>query len=176
VDFAGNCYFTGYFQSSNLFFGTTSLANFDNSLLNDADAFITKYSAGGDTLWVTPIRGPADQRAFGIGVDSGANVYVTGWTMGTNVIFGTFTATNQYLDIFLTKLDSDFPALQIATTGSNAVVSWSTNRVGFVAQYSTNLSNPNGWVNIADTSIVVAGHFVVTNQIDSEKKFYRLKR
>jgi hypothetical protein len=176
VDFAGNCYLTGYFQSENLAFGTVSLTNFDNSALNDADAFVAKFAAGGETLWLSPMSGPKDQRAFGIGVDSSANVYATGWTMGTNVLFGTLAATNQYLDIFLTKLDSDFPILQIATIGSNAVISWPTNKTAFVAQYSTNLFNPNGWANTAGGPILLNGRYVVTNQIDSGKKFYRLRR
>ncbi|HLP78025.1 MAG TPA: hypothetical protein VK327_14035 [Candidatus Paceibacterota bacterium] len=86
--------------------------------------------------------------------------YVTGWTIGTNVVFGSFATTNAYLDMFVTKLDPNYPVLRIddgdqfaeMLAPGRALVSWPLNQTGSDAAYieiSTNLvnwSDPPGYV------------------------------
>lgn len=173
VDFAGNSYIAGFFQSSHLVFDALTLTNTEADLLNDADAFIAKFDSYGELLWGFQPIGTNEQRAFSIAVDSVASVYITGWTQGTNVLFGTFAATNAYLDSFVTKIDSDYPLLQIATTNSTVVISWPARKAGFTPEVTGDFQT---WTPVAGTILTNNGRNVVTNDISGSKEFFRLKK
>jgi uncharacterized repeat protein (TIGR03803 family) len=110
VDGSGNAYVTGYTASTN--FPTLNQYQTDPGD-GDADVFVTKL----DTTKIGPLSlvystylgGSGDDRGYGIAVDGGGNVYVTGYAGGTN-----FPTLNQYqtdpgdgnYDAFVTKLDT----------------------------------------------------------------------
>ncbi|MFW9996525.1 MAG: SBBP repeat-containing protein, partial [Candidatus Odinarchaeota archaeon] len=94
VDGAGNCYVTGYTQSTD--FPTVNA--YDNSyggatdVFDDFDAFISKLSAGGDNLlFSTYLGGEEADSGQSIAVDGAGNCYVTGYTQSTD-----FPTVNAY--------------------------------------------------------------------------------
>lgn len=173
VDFAGNSYITGYFQGSNLVFDAVLITNTEGGFVNDADAFAAKYDPSGNLLWVAQPTGTNDQRAFSIAVDSTANAYLTGWTQGTNVMFGSLTATNAYLDLFVTKLDSDYTFLQIGMSNAAPVISWpAANRDGFVPEFTTDFQT---WSPVGGLTTTNNGRKYMTNIVQDGRAFFRLK-
>ena len=137
ADPVGNCYVAGFFGGTNLFFNSgwlslVTLTNFMTNYPSTADAFVAKFDNYGNTIHVYQALGLGDQRAFSVAVDTSATPYATGWTMGTNVMFGSLAATNAYIDLFVGKLDPHLPGLQIvngditypAGDSSKVTVSW----------------------------------------------------
>jgi hypothetical protein len=78
VDSSGNAYVTGVTNSSN--FPVTSGA-YQTAFNGVQDAFVTKINATGNTLvYSTYLGGTGFDWASGIGLDSGGNAYVAGYT------------------------------------------------------------------------------------------------
>ena len=143
VDQFGDCYIAGFFQSTNLVFnsgwlGTVTLTNSGGDYLPYADAFVAEFDGYGNVMHTFQPTGLRDQRAFSIALDAGATPYVTGWTMGTNVMFGAFATTNAYLDLFVAKLNPNYPVLQVddgdhsslMPAPGRVLVSWPLNQTG----------------------------------------------
>jgi hypothetical protein len=81
VDSTGASYVTGYTDSYN--FPTANPEQAFNA--GGVDVFVAKISAAGNTLiYSTYLGGTADDRAYGIAVDSSGAAYVTGATTSTN--------------------------------------------------------------------------------------------
>ncbi|HEV2177664.1 MAG TPA: SBBP repeat-containing protein [Terriglobia bacterium] len=102
---AGTCaaYVTGGTQSTNF----PTLDPFQATLSGNFDAFVTKLSGAGNTLvYSTYLGGTAEDKGFGIAVDSSSNAYVTGHTFSNN--FPTMKAFQSafggVIDGFVTKL------------------------------------------------------------------------
>jgi hypothetical protein len=101
VDSSGNIYVTGQTQSPDL-----SIGDLGTTFQGVSDAFVAKFSPGGNCLWSTYLGGSGDDRANGIALDSGGNVYVTGQTesagwVGNNGFDPTY---NGAVDGFVAKL------------------------------------------------------------------------
>jgi uncharacterized repeat protein (TIGR03803 family) len=65
------------------------------------------------------------------------------------------------------------PQLTITASGTNVILAWPTNVVGFTLQSTTNLLSPAAWVSYSG-SVVIAGQNTVTNPITGAQNFYRL--
>lgn len=59
--------------------------------------------------------------------------------------------------------------------GTNFVLNWPTNSIGFALQSSTNLSSAN-WSNTTPLPVIAGGQYAVTNNLTNWLKFYRLKK
>jgi hypothetical protein len=93
VDSGGNVYVTGY----------TNGGLDGNTLTGAYDFFLTKYDSSGNKVFTKQLGvAGAETYATGVAVDSGDDVYVTGYTNGG--LDGN-TLTGAY-DFFLTKYDS----------------------------------------------------------------------
>ncbi|MBT6184487.1 MAG: hypothetical protein HOI07_07040, partial [Betaproteobacteria bacterium] len=80
VDSSGNVYAIGYYYSTT----TVSLGNgLELPASAENDAFIVKYNSSGTAQWVQTIRGTSNDVGYGIAVDSGGNVYATGYYNST---------------------------------------------------------------------------------------------
>ncbi len=81
-------------------FGTGTLTN-----AGGLDIFVAKYSSAGAPLWARRFGGTADDSAYGIAVDAGGNVVVTGY-FTTSADFGGGTLYSPYFDedTFVLKL------------------------------------------------------------------------
>jgi len=111
VDKLGNVYLTGYFKSSSLTFGSTTLVNAGGS---SYDIFIVKYDPDGNVLWAQSIGGTGDDRGYCIAVDDPGNIFIAGYFFSPTIMIGTFTLTNNgFSDIFIAKYTTDGTALWV---------------------------------------------------------------
>lgn len=95
------------------------------------------------------------------------------WTIQTFAT-GSTTWSTQITELIVTPVVS--PTLSIAGSGPNALLSWSTNAIGFNLEFSTNLLAVGGWTNVAISPAVVNGFNTVTSAMTGPEKFFRLKR
>jgi len=68
------------------------------------------------------------------------------------------------------------PSLSIYSSGTNVVLSWPTNAVGFKLEFATNLVSPAIWNTNLPLPVVVSGQNVVTNQMSGTQMFFRLSQ
>jgi hypothetical protein len=186
VDQFGECYVAGFFTGTNLVFNSTwqGLVTLTNSETG-ADAFVAQFDGSGSLMRVFQPIGTQEQRAFSIALDAAATPYVTGWTMGTNEMFGSLAATNAYLDMFVAKLDPDYPVPQIADAANSlflpdpgrVLVFWPLNHTGSDAaqvEISTNMvtwGDPPGY----SMSILGGGYRWLSFEKPAGRMFYRLR-
>ncbi len=104
TDNAGNLYVTGYFNSSSITFGTTTLTN---ASAGTNDIFIVKYDASGNVKWAKRAGGTSDDNINDIAIDINNNIYITGNFTSSSLLFGSTTLTNVGAnDIFYAKYDT----------------------------------------------------------------------
>jgi hypothetical protein len=113
VDGRGCAYVTGYTYSHNF-----PLKNpYQGSFLGVLDAFVTKFSPGGDSLVFSTYLGGVDQTfGQGIAVDSRGCAYVTGHTDCSN-----FPTRNAYQGSIAGAFDAFVTKLSLAATNTPAV-------------------------------------------------------
>lgn len=106
IDAWGYIYVAGYFYSSSITLGTTTLNN-DSS--NTTNMFIVKYDSSGNLIWARQAGGTMDDRINAITTDAAGNVVVTGNFESKYLIFGTDTVKNPLIPtdaVFVIKYDS----------------------------------------------------------------------
>ena len=64
--------------------------------------------------------------------------------------------------------------LTITASGTNVILTWPTNAVGFTLQSTTNLFSPAAWVSNSPAPVVIADQNTVTSPITGAQRFYRL--
>jgi hypothetical protein len=115
VDSSGSAYVTGTTDSTA--FPTQN--PLQPNLAGDFNAFVTKFSPGGNTLvYSTYLGGSKTDSGFGIAIDASDNAYVTGKTASTdfptvNAFQPAFGGGND--DAFVAKLNPDGSALVYST-------------------------------------------------------------
>jgi len=70
----------------------------------------------------------------------------------------------------------DAPLLKIARSGSNVILYWSTNAVGYTLQSRTNFFAASSWGAVTDIPRTVGTQSFVTNNTASGTRYYRLFR
>jgi len=132
TDSSGNVYVTGY----------TNATLPGKSKLGGKDAFVAKYDASGNQLWVKQFGSIGDDEATAISTNSSGNVYVTGSTSGS--LPGKSNLGDS--DAFAVEFDTDGnlltpPTLSIhdvnVTEGNNG-----TKNATFIVTRSGDLTNP----------------------------------
>lgn len=112
LDGDGNCIIVGTTESSD--FPTVS-GSYDDSKWGYRDAFVLKLSSSGSSLdFSTFLGGSSDEYGYGLDLDGGGNVYVTGRTSSSNypTTAGAFdTSLNSGWDVFVTKFNSNCSSL-----------------------------------------------------------------
>jgi hypothetical protein len=66
------------------------------------------------------------------------------------------------------------PRLTLIPYGSNIILTWPTNAVGFTVQSATNLGSTAAWVTNSPAPVVIGGQNVVINPLSGPQQFYRL--
>lgn len=99
-DSAGNIVIAGYFYET-AYFGSNTITATANS-----DAYVAKLDASGNWLWAKAASGAGFEKANGISIDAGNNIYITG-NYDNNIKFGSTTLTSSgFRDIFIAKINS----------------------------------------------------------------------
>ncbi|MFA5782356.1 MAG: SBBP repeat-containing protein, partial [Bacteroidales bacterium] len=113
VDDSGNIYVAGFFESSTLSFGSTTLTN-----AGDCNIFLAKYDANGIVLWAKSAGGTYYDWAPSVAVDDSGNAYLTGCFYSPTITFGFTILTNAgSSDIFLAKYDANGNILWAKSAG-----------------------------------------------------------
>jgi len=87
VDSSGNIYVTGMFKGTNVDFDADPVETDLHSAVGGMDVFLCKYNSMADFEWALTWGGTYYDRAYGVDIDSGGNIVVTGYFRGTNVDF-----------------------------------------------------------------------------------------
>jgi hypothetical protein len=66
--------------------------------------------------------------------------------------------------------------LSARQSGSELILSWPTNAVGFTLQSNLNPTLPATWIDSTNAPATVGAQFTVTNTIVASGQFYRLKK
>lgn len=102
VDANGNGYFTGWFASSSLSFGTNTV-----TCSGGNDLFAAKYDAAGNSLWAKSAGASGNESGNFIATDSGGNVFIAGSFESAAFSFASNTLNNQGgADCLLLKYDA----------------------------------------------------------------------
>jgi hypothetical protein len=67
------------------------------------------------------------------------------------------------------------PALNIALSGNNVILSWTTNAPGFSLHATSALGSNSVWTNVALPVGLVNGQYIVTNNLSSAAAYFRLQ-
>jgi hypothetical protein len=111
------------------------------------------------SLNLTPLAGQSGTATIRVVVRDGADA-------------GAASATNS----FQFTVVANGTALSIVRSGNIAVVSWPTNSPpSWTLQSTTNLVPVVSWANVAATPVVTNGRYMVTNALNGNATFYRLK-
>jgi hypothetical protein len=105
VDFFGNITIAGYFKSSSLVFGSTTLTNAGG---NTHDIYIARFDANGINMWAKSAGGTGDDRAHAVVTDESGYTTLTGYFVSSTITFGAFPLVNTGAgDIFVTRYEPD---------------------------------------------------------------------
>ncbi len=146
----GNVYFTGFTNSTT---GIASPGTLKDTLTAGDDAYLVKFSPGGQRLWGTYYGGGVNETGRSTATDRFGNVYICGETgSGTGIATtgayqGSFAGGNA--DGFLVKFnDCDTPAAPAPITGTATVCKGSSYTYSIPAMsgaLSYSWSLPKGW-------------------------------
>jgi hypothetical protein len=115
VDASGNTYVAGWFASSTITFGSTTLTNAN---AGNGDMFLVKYDANGNVLWAKSEGGTSIDQAYSVAVDASGNSYVVGFFYSPTITIGSYTLTNAgFDDLFLAKYDANGNVLWAKSAG-----------------------------------------------------------
>jgi len=124
VDSLGFVYISGYFNN-NADFGTFNLV-YNGGQSNNKDMFVAKLDSFGTVIWaISGGGGPYDDRALGMHVTPGGDVYLTGTFWG-EITFPYNQTPNQtgngngYDTSMLTKIDKDGNCIWVKSFGASA--------------------------------------------------------
>jgi hypothetical protein len=151
------------------------------------DAFVARISPDGMTLLHSSYLGGSRQDwGYRLAVHPQGGVLVVGQTWSQDYpSLNAFQSTNATTGSFENPADAvitritpaiQAPTLRIARSGSNVLVTWSTNFSGFVLQSRATLSEPTDWRPVTATPIVLGGQFTVVQPVANTSQLFRLQR
>ncbi len=108
------------------------------------------------------------------GLESGDSVAISGTNKISVQLFA--GSPGDYIRVITVGGRTPDPVVDITPSGTNCVVSWTTNSAGYVLQVSTSLNLGSNWVNHPGKPVVIGTHFKLTNAISGPAKFFRLIR
>jgi hypothetical protein len=111
ADPMGNIIFTGYYGSSSIVFGSTTLVNSVTTGTLTKDVFIAKYDGSGNVLWAKKGGGRYDDFGQDVVTSSTGDIFLTGYFYSDTAHFGAFSfagldLSGGHSSAFLSKYDS----------------------------------------------------------------------
>lgn len=182
ADTNGSAYVVGLTSSTNFPTADAFQASL-NGLTNDA--FILKLNPTGTAIDFSTYFGGVDaDNGFGIALDSGGNVYISGTTISTNL--PVYPATNGLQtvngggggDAFVAKLFPGNAELRAQLSGSDEVtVFWPLGLPDFELQFTDVLDGTNTpWSALTNSPIPTGGDNAITFTNVNGNAFFRLRR
>ena len=116
LDAKSNAYVTGFFGSSSIIFGNTTLNN-----VGADDVFLVKYDSSGNALWAKQAGGSDYDYGIDVAVGEDQSATITGYDQSQIISFGNETLTNagSGFDFFLVKYDSSGNVLWAKNSGNS---------------------------------------------------------
>lgn len=145
VDANGNSYVAGYFASTSIAFGSTTLTS---PSLGVNTMFLVKYSPSGNVAWAKSASGNflSIDPEIAVAADAGGHSFVAGAFAGYTMVLDNTTLTSNsasYFEVFVAKVDSapgaSIPVAGFAANFTNITVGGSVN----FTDLSTN--SPTSW-------------------------------
>jgi hypothetical protein len=118
MDVLGYIYMTGFFTSSFLNIGSTTLINTD-TIYHPRNIFIAKYKNDGTALWARSAGGQIERaEANSIALNATGDAYIAGYFYCSTITFDTTTLANAGVsDIFIAKYDNEGSVLWVKSIG-----------------------------------------------------------
>lgn len=111
-----------------------------------------------------------------LGMKSGVNSKPFLAVLGSRRIVGS-TSTNANVTVSGIRFYSvAAPSLQIASSGTNVVVTWPLYASSYILQTTEKLGPTNSWTDVADAPVIVDLRYTVTNSLSAGSRFYRLSQ
>jgi hypothetical protein len=190
VDAEGNCFIAGYFRNGEILFDGATITTLARS-----DIFVLKYSPSGEMRWVVQSEGQDPDVSGGppyrisdtspalISLDARGGILVSGALTGTvqfgaTALDGPTTEFWGVSSIFVARLidpDSTRPLLSIVKETSGALIRWPAAAAGFVLESAGSLATP-AWITLPTAPVLEGDQNVVTVEIGSSQKFFRLRK
>ncbi len=161
IDPSGNIYLGGFFKSTSITFGGTTLSNPGAPF---GDPFLAKFDTNGNVIWAKKSSNALSSDAIiSVAADQAGDVYATGHFISDQITFGGITLTNtgtETQELFIVKYSSSGTVLWAKSIGGsgdeigNAVVVDKQGSVFLTGQFSsssvlvgsttlTNINSPN---------------------------------
>ncbi|MBU6402357.1 MAG: SBBP repeat-containing protein, partial [Verrucomicrobia bacterium] len=155
------------------------------------DAFVAKISADGQNLlYSTYLGGRGDEWGVAVTLDSNGNLIAVGETASINFpVLNAFQPTNASAqniayaqndpeDAFVTKLSPAVqpPLLDIARSGGNVLLFWSTNATDFALETADASAAPLAWTAVSAQPLTISGQHTVIQPLADTTRLYRLHR
>ena len=116
VDVFGNVYMTGFFESSTLTLGATTLRN-----AGGKDILVVKYDSSGQIVWAKSVGASGDEAGYRLAVDASGSVYVAGNFASSTLPFASINLRNAGgRDLFVVKYNTDGEVLWAQSAGGEA--------------------------------------------------------
>jgi uncharacterized repeat protein (TIGR03803 family) len=98
-----------------------------------------------------------------------------GLILSSNVLYGTAAFGGNESDGTVFSLSLP-PQIGIGRSGTNVILTWSTNLTEFTLETTTNLDPPVNWVTSSIAPGILNGQYALTNSISGRQKFFRLSQ
>jgi hypothetical protein len=115
LDSTGNSYVTGQVHGKATFGSTTLTAS------TSGDAYVVKLDSSGKPAWARTMGGSGGAGGAGLALDSGGNVYLSGWYKGKLGTSGTILTARGNSDIYVARLDPAGKLTWIRSGGGTGV-------------------------------------------------------
>jgi hypothetical protein len=96
------------------------------------------------------------------------------WNNSINKQYSRNLGTGEGIELVALTATRPDPVLSISRAGDQTVVSWQGSLTGFRVQASTNLVQSAPWADLSESSVLLQGRNVVTNETPVVNTFYRL--
>ncbi len=96
-----------------------------------------------------------------------------GLVISSNLLYGTAAFGGGYADGTLFSL-SVLPKIGLVHSGTNVILTWTTNVTEFTVESTTNLGLTANWVSNTTVPVVLNGQYTLTNSTSGKQKFFRL--
>ncbi len=157
IDPSGNIYLGGFFKSTSITFGGTTLSNPGAPF---GDPFLAKFDTNGNVIWAKQSNNALSSDAtISVAADQAGDVYATGHFISDQITFGGITLTNpgtETQELFIVKYSASGSVLWAKSIGGsgdeigNAVVVDNQGSVFLAGQFSSSsiLVGSTGLINI----------------------------